>query len=80
MRIEDLRNSAWRFNERLNFVKNRGQVLTEEYEHVVKEIIQRVQKEGDKAIIEYTKRFDGLGSLLRLWKSLTRSLRGLITR
>ncbi|QID33605.1 histidinol dehydrogenase [Pampinifervens florentissimum] len=60
MRIEDLRNSAWRFNERLNFVKNRGQVLTEEYEHVVKEIIQRVQKEGDKAIIEYTKRFDGL--------------------
>ena len=60
MRIEDLRNSAWRFNERLNFVKNRGQVLTEEYEHVVKEIIQRVQKEGDKAILEYTKRFDGL--------------------
>ena len=60
MRIEDLRNSAWRFNERLNFVRNRGQVLTEEYEHVVKEIIQRVQKEGDKAIIEYTKRFDGL--------------------
>ncbi len=60
MRIEDLRNSAWRFNERLNFLKNRGQVLTEEYEHVVKEIIQRVQKEGDKAILEYTKRFDGL--------------------
>ncbi len=60
MRIEDLKNSAWRFNERLNFVKNRGQVLTEEYEHVVKEIIQRVQKEGDKAILEYTKRFDGL--------------------
>ena len=60
LRIEDLRNSAWRFNERLRFIINRGQVLTEEYEPVVKEIIQRVQKEGDKAILEYTKRFDGL--------------------
>ncbi|MEJ5339296.1 MAG: histidinol dehydrogenase [Aquificaceae bacterium] len=58
MRIEDLRHSAWRFNERLNFLKNRGQVLTEEYEPVVKEIIQRVQKEGDAAIIEYTEKFD----------------------
>ncbi len=60
MRIEDLRHSAWRFNERLSFIKNRGQVLTEEYEPVVKEIIQRVQREGDKAILEYTKKFDGV--------------------
>ncbi|MCX8164184.1 MAG: histidinol dehydrogenase [Aquificaceae bacterium] len=60
MRIEDLRNSAWRFNERLRFIKERGQVLTDKYEPMVKEIIQRVQKEGDKALLEYTKRFDGV--------------------
>ncbi len=60
MHIEDLRHSAWRFNERLNFLKNRGQFLAEEYEPAVKEIIQRVQREGDKAILEYTKRFDGV--------------------
>ena len=60
MRIEDLRNSAWRFNERLRFLKERGQILAEEYEPVVREIIQRVQKEGDRAVLEYTKRFDNL--------------------
>ena len=60
MRIEDLRHSAWRFNERLRFLKERGQFLAEEYEPAVKEIILKVQKEGDSAIIEYTKRFDGI--------------------
>ncbi|MDW8066935.1 MAG: histidinol dehydrogenase [Aquificaceae bacterium] len=60
MRIEDLRNSAWRFNERLRFLKERGQILTEEYEPVVREIIQRVQREGNRAVLEYTKRFDNL--------------------
>lgn len=60
MHIEDLRNSAWRFNERLRFVRERGQVLTEEYEPAVKEILQRVRKEGDRALLEYTKKFDGV--------------------
>lgn len=60
MLIEDLRNSAWRFNERLKFLKERGQILTEEYEPVVKEIIQRIKEEGDAALLEYTRRFDGI--------------------
>lgn len=58
MRIEDLRNSAWRFNERLSYLIKRGQLLTSEYEPAVRDIIQRVQREGDSAIVEYTKRFD----------------------
>ncbi|MFN7065569.1 MAG: histidinol dehydrogenase [Aquificaceae bacterium] len=58
MRIEDLRNSAWRFNERLRFLKERGQLLTEEYELAVREIVQRVKEEGDSALIEYTRKFD----------------------
>ncbi|MDW8031916.1 MAG: histidinol dehydrogenase [Aquificaceae bacterium] len=60
MRIEDLRNSAWRFNERLKFLKERGRVLAEEYEPAVKEILQRVREEGDRALLEYTKKFDGV--------------------
>ncbi|MFN3975767.1 MAG: histidinol dehydrogenase [Aquificaceae bacterium] len=60
MRIEDLRHSAWRFNERLQFLKERGRLLSQEYEPIVKEIIQRVREEGDDALIEYTKRFDQL--------------------
>ena len=58
MKIEDLRNSAWRFNQRLKLIVNRGQIMEEEYEDRVKEIIKRVKEEGDKALIEYTKLFD----------------------
>jgi histidinol dehydrogenase len=35
MQIEDLRNSAWRFNSRLRFVMARGEVMAEEYEPAV---------------------------------------------
>jgi histidinol dehydrogenase (EC 1.1.1.23) len=59
MQIEDLRNSAWRFNSRLKFVMERGEVMTEEYEPAVKEIIRQVREKGDTALLEYTKRFDG---------------------
>jgi histidinol dehydrogenase (EC 1.1.1.23) len=59
MQIEDLRNSAWRFNSRLRFVMARGEVMAEEYEPVVKEIIKQVREKGDTALLEYTKRFDG---------------------
>ncbi len=58
MKIEDLRNSAWRFNQRLKFLASRGQIVEEEYEPKVREIIKRVKEEGDKALIEYTKLYD----------------------
>jgi len=58
MKIEDLRNSAWRFNQRLKFLANRGQMVEEEYEPTVREIIKKVKEEGDKALIEYTKLYD----------------------
>ncbi|WP_448588626.1 histidinol dehydrogenase [Thermocrinis sp.] len=60
MHIEDLRNIAWRFNERLRYIMARGEVLTEEYEPVVKEIIRKVREEGDRVLLELAKRFDGL--------------------
>ena len=60
MKIEDLRGVAWRFNERLRFIVKRGEVLEEQYEPIVREIIKRVKQEGDKALIEYTEKFDGI--------------------
>ncbi len=59
MRIEDLRKGAWRFNQRLKFIAQRGQIMEEEYEEKVKGIIRRVKEEVDKALIEYTRLFDG---------------------
>ncbi len=58
MKIEDLRNSAWRFNERLRFLASRGHIVEEEYEPKVREIIKKVKEEGDRALFEYTKLYD----------------------
>ncbi|SHK49094.1 histidinol dehydrogenase [Thermocrinis minervae] len=60
MHIEDLRTSAWRLNQRLKYIAQRGQILEGEYEATVREIIGRIKEEGDKALFEYIKRFDGL--------------------
>ena len=59
MKIEDLRGKDWKSNERLNYIINRGNILTDEYERSVKEIIEKVRERGDEAIIEFTKRFEG---------------------
>ena len=58
MKIVDLRGLIWESNEHLLRIKNRGELLQEEYEKVVKEIIANVKTRGDEALIEYTNRFD----------------------
>ena len=60
MRIVDLRNRPWRFDERIRYLAKRGEILTEEYEGIVKEIIRNVMERGDEALIEYTEKFDNL--------------------
>ena len=60
MKLVDLRERDWRSNERIRFLAERGQVLTEEYEERVREIIREVKERGDEAIIEFTERFDGI--------------------
>ena len=60
MRIVDLRKPDWKSDERLKYLASRGEILEEEYEKTVKEIIKRVREEGDKALIEFTERFDGI--------------------
>lgn len=60
MRIVDLRKPDWKKDERLEYLAKRGEILEEEYEKTVKEIIKKVREEGDKALIEFTERFDGV--------------------
>jgi len=60
MKVVDLRNRAWRSEERLNLLSNRGEVLAEEYEETVREIVEEVKRRGDEALIEFTERFDGV--------------------
>jgi histidinol dehydrogenase len=58
MKIVDLRGFVWEENEWLKRIKNRGEILSDEYEKTVREIIKAVKTEGDKALIEFTNRFD----------------------
>jgi len=60
MLIVDLRKPDWKSDERLKYLASRGEILEEEYEKTVKEIIKRVKEEGDKALIEFTEKFDGV--------------------
>ena len=60
MKVVDLRKGSWKYDDRLKYLARRGEVLEEEYEKKVKEIIQLVRERGDEAIIDLTKKFDGL--------------------
>ncbi|NPB08533.1 MAG: histidinol dehydrogenase [Aquificae bacterium] len=60
MRIVDLRKGDWKREERLTYLMKRGEIMEEEYEPLVKEILKKVKEEGDKALFEFTERFDGL--------------------
>ncbi len=60
MKVVDLRKRSWKFDERIEYLTRRGEILTDEYESVVKEIIRNVKERGDEALIEYTKKFDKL--------------------
>jgi histidinol dehydrogenase len=42
----------------LKRIINRGETSTEEVAAAVKEVVERVRKEGDPAVIEYTEKFD----------------------
>ena len=58
MKIVDLRGLIWEENEHLRRIKNRGELLSQEYEETVKRIIEDIRQRGDDALIEYTNRFD----------------------
>ncbi len=60
MKVIDLRNRSWRFEERLNYLSKRGELLAGEFEETVKQIVEEVRERGDEALLEFTERFDGI--------------------
>ncbi len=58
MKVVDLRKRNWMSEERLELLARRGEILAEEYEGTVREIIKEVRERGDRAVIEFTERFD----------------------
>ena len=60
MKIVDLRYKDFRKSPELKKLISRSDVDVEEYEKTVKQIIKDVKERGDEAVIEYTKKFDGV--------------------
>ncbi|RTZ61405.1 MAG: histidinol dehydrogenase [Gammaproteobacteria bacterium] len=58
MKVVDLRGIPWESNGHLKKIVRRGEILEEEYETTVRKIINDVKERGDRAVIEYTNRFD----------------------
>jgi histidinol dehydrogenase len=56
MKIIDTQQSD--INAELKRIINRGETATEEVATIVKEVVERVRREGDPAILEYTEKFD----------------------
>ncbi len=49
----------------LRRIVNRGETATEEVAALVKEVVERVRKEGDPAVLEYTEKFDRVALTLK---------------
>jgi histidinol dehydrogenase len=52
----------------LNKIVNRGETATEEVANAVKEIVDRVRKQGDPAVLEFAERFDRVSLTLKEMK------------
>ena len=49
-------------DKKLEEIKNRGAVMEGDYLHIASDIISNVRKNGDKALFEYTKKFDNFSA------------------
>jgi histidinol dehydrogenase len=49
----------------LRRIVNRGETATEEVANIVKDVVERVRKEGDPALLEYTEKFDRVSLTLK---------------
>jgi len=58
MKIVDLRHENFTTNTEIQKLISRSEIDYEEYEKSVKEIIKNVKENGDKALLEYTEKFD----------------------
>lgn len=64
----------------LKRIINRGETATEEVAIVVKEVVERVRKHGDPAVLEYTEKFDRVTLALKDLKITPEEIRNAYTR
>jgi len=64
----------------LKRIINRGETATEEVAIVVKEVVERVRKQGDPAVLEYTEKFDRVTLTLKDLKVSPEEIRDAYTR
>jgi len=59
----------------LKRIINRGETATDEVAVIVKEVVERVRKEGDPALLEYTEKFDRVAMTLKEIKVTTQEIK-----
>jgi histidinol dehydrogenase len=64
----------------LKRIVNRGETATEEVANAVKEVVERVRKEGDPAVLEFTEKFDRVSMTLKDIKVSPDEVRDAYTR
>ena len=64
----------------LKRIINRGEAATEEVAIVVKEVVERVRKQGDPAVLEYTEKFDRVTLTLKDLKVSPEEIRDAYTK
>jgi histidinol dehydrogenase len=64
----------------LKRIINRGETATEEVAIVVKEVVERVRKHGDPAVLEYTQKFDRVTLALKDLKISPEEIRNAYTK
>jgi histidinol dehydrogenase len=64
----------------LKRIINRGETATEEVAIIVKEVVERVRKHGDPAVLEYTEKFDRVTLALKDLKITPEEIRNAYTK
>ncbi len=64
----------------LRRIINRGEAATEEVAKAVREVVERVRKEGDPAVLEYTEKFDRATLTLKDIKVSPEEIKGAYTK
>ena len=64
----------------LKRIVNRGETATEEVANTVKDVVERVRKEGDPALLEFTEKFDRVALTLKDIKVSPEEIKGAYAR
>jgi histidinol dehydrogenase len=64
----------------LKRIVNRGETATEEVANTVKDVVERVRREGDPALLEYTEKFDRVALTLKDMKVSPEEVKDAYTR